>query len=84
MTEIQVLTEVAQFKTRTGVFGVRTWAWQAFEKGDLDAAGFWTGYFEETALSKVFKALQAIPVTSAATERNWSIRGAIHTKVRNR
>ena len=55
--------------------------WTALQSGDLDAFTFWTGCFSNTILATVFK---MIPVTSAATERNWSIRGAIHTKVHNR
>jgi hypothetical protein len=54
------------------------------QSGDLDAFTFWTGCFSNTILATVFKMLQMISVTSAATEPNWSIRGAIHTKVRNR
>ena len=61
-----------------------TWAWQALEGGGLDSTTFWSGFFNDTVLSDVFKALQIIPMTSASTERNWSICGAIHTKVRNR
>jgi hypothetical protein len=75
---------VAQFKAQTGEFDKQHWGWQALETGELDALTFWTGCFSNTILATVFKMLQIIPITSAATERNWSIRGAIHTKVRNR
>jgi hypothetical protein len=62
----------------------RSWAWDALNNGTLTSADFWLAYFDDTILSKVYKALQVIPITSAATERNWSIHGAIRTKVRNR
>jgi hypothetical protein len=55
----------------------------ALKSGELDAMSFWAGFFGDTVLSTVFKSLQVIPITSASSERNWSIRGAIHTKVRN-
>ncbi|KAE9546800.1 hypothetical protein FO519_009988 [Halicephalobus sp. NKZ332] len=82
--ESQALVEIAQFKSKTGVFESRHWAWKAVENGRLEAVSFWPGFFSDTVLSTVFKSLQMIPVTSAASERNWSIRGAIHTDVRNR
>uniref|UniRef100_A0A914EIU0 HAT C-terminal dimerisation domain-containing protein n=1 Tax=Acrobeloides nanus TaxID=290746 RepID=A0A914EIU0_9BILA len=45
---------------------------------------WWLGYFDDTALSRVFAALSVFSVTSAANERDFSIRGNIHTKRRNR
>jgi hypothetical protein len=77
------LIQLAQYKAKTNLFK-REWAWEALETGKLDSATFWSGFFSDSILATVFKALQIIPVTSAATERNWSLRGAIHTKVRNR
>jgi len=68
----------------SGIFGGRQWAWDALGTGDLDSATFWAGFFSDSILATIFKALQIVPMTSAAPERNWSIRGAIHTKVRNR
>jgi hypothetical protein len=73
-----------QFKAKTDIFKDRPWVWQALDTGNLDSLTFWTGGFSETILSTVVKALQIIPITSADSERNWSIRGAIHSKVRNR
>jgi hypothetical protein len=77
------MIHVAQYKSKTGLFK-RDWAWEALETGNLDSATFWSGFFHDSILATVFKALHMVPVTSAATERNWSIRGAIHTEVRNR
>jgi hypothetical protein len=84
--ENQVFTEIAQYKAKLGEFArnEQPWAWSALESGALDSAGFWNGYFSTTTLCTIYNALKSIPVTSAATERNWSIRNAIHTKVRNR
>jgi hypothetical protein len=84
--ENAVFSEIAQYRAGIGEFArdEQPWAWSALETGAMDSAGFWNGYFSTTTICTIFNALKSIPVTSAATERNWSIRNAIHTKVRNR
>ena len=77
------MVEIANFKSGNGVFAKRPWAWEALESGTLEGKAFWSGFFSENILATVFKSLQIVPMTSAQTERNWSIHGAIHTKSRN-
>lgn len=80
--ESQAIAEVDQFRSCRGVFAERSWVWEVMGTGNLDSLIFWRGYFHDTILCTVFKALYMSPVTSAAPERNWAIRGAIHTKNR--
>jgi hypothetical protein len=60
----------------------RPYAWEQVDK--MNAMAWWEAWFSDFLLSKVVKTLDKVPLTSTATERNWSLRGAIHTKVRNR
>jgi hypothetical protein len=50
----------------------------------MELSAWWAAWFGDSLLSKVALALRNIPLSAAATERNWSMRGAIHTKSRNR
>jgi hypothetical protein len=75
---------VANWSAKTGIFSrdQRPWAWEKNQA--VDMLTWWRGFFGDTALSIVVSAIASIPVTSAAAERNWSIRGSIHTPARNR
>uniref|UniRef100_A0A915CPB3 DUF659 domain-containing protein n=1 Tax=Ditylenchus dipsaci TaxID=166011 RepID=A0A915CPB3_9BILA len=47
----------------------------------VDGLTFWTGFYSDSVLSVIYKALRIVQITAAPTERNWSLRGAIHTKM---
>ena len=78
------MTELANWLTKTDKFSEtnRAYAWN--NVGKSDELTWWEAWFPDTNLSKVVKAIYTVPLSAAATERNWSIRGAIHTKSRNR
>jgi hypothetical protein len=78
--------EYAQFSAKTGVFAdsSRSHAWELLQQIEMDGITFWKGFFADTYLAKVYSALRVLKVTSAANERDWSIRGFIHSKIRNR
>jgi hypothetical protein len=69
----------------TGIFGNpdHSYTWEVLANTDMKATSWWLGFFQQTILSKIAVALQCMPITSAANERNWSERGNIHTPVRN-
>jgi hypothetical protein len=78
------LTELGHWLSKTGKFSknLRSYAWN--QVGKMELSAWWTAWFSDSILSKVAMALRKIPLSAAATERNWSIRGAIHSKSRNR
>lgn len=70
----------------TGIFGdpKRHYAWEVLANTNIDRKSWWNGLFPDTVLSQVVVALECLSITSASNERNWSVRGNIHTKIRNR
>uniref|UniRef100_A0A7E4VIJ1 DUF659 domain-containing protein n=1 Tax=Panagrellus redivivus TaxID=6233 RepID=A0A7E4VIJ1_PANRE len=58
--------------------------WIALKEGSLSSKSWWQIYFPNTKLGKLSTFLNSIPISSAASERTWSIRGAIQSKARNR
>lgn len=80
----QVMSEIANFLGRLAPFKEenRNYAWTAEAVANMEA--FWCGYYQDTKLSKVVKALKSMVLSSASAERNFSIRGTVHTKSRNR
>ncbi|CAG8837751.1 31584_t:CDS:1, partial [Gigaspora margarita] len=68
--------------TRTGIFNLSL-AWNAVNEVDLVA--WWEGNFKESLpeLCKVASRILTIPLSSAATERNWSNFFYIHDKKRS-
>ena len=53
-------------------------------KTKVCASVWWKGNFPKCSLTPLATAILSLPTSAAATERNWSVRGAIHTKSRNR
>ena len=78
------MVEFGQWMAGTGVYArdKRLYAWDAVKR--MNAAEWWQAWFSDTLLAKVAQIISNVPMTSAATERNWSLRGAIHTKIGNR
>uniref|UniRef100_A0A914D745 DUF659 domain-containing protein n=1 Tax=Acrobeloides nanus TaxID=290746 RepID=A0A914D745_9BILA len=82
----QVMKELGEWRAHTGAFGdpTRLYAWELLDKTTIDAKSWWAGYFSDTVLWKLLDVLRVVPLTSASNERNWSMRGRIHTAIRNR
>ncbi|CAI5689300.1 unnamed protein product [Oreochromis niloticus] len=77
----KVLGSLAKYQTKQGLWkgdGI----WQSCQH--ISAATWWKGLCESEALAPVASILLQIPPSSAASERNWSLFGNTHTKVRNR
>jgi hypothetical protein len=76
----------SQFKAKTGIFGrpENRYTWELLAKKEVDSVTWWKGFYSETKLSKIISALSVVPFTSSANERDFSLRGFIHTKNRNR
>ncbi|XP_072564792.1 uncharacterized protein [Paramormyrops kingsleyae] len=77
----KVLGSLAKYRTKQGLWkgdGI----WQSCQH--ISAATWWKGLCESEALGPVASILLQIPPSSAASERNWSLFGNTHTKVRNR
>ena len=82
-----LITELKNWKLESGIFkidlhGNRSEAWHDME--NTDTVSWWILYFGDTKIGKMLSMIKSIPRTLAATERTWSLRGAIHTKTRNR
>lgn len=81
------MCELGQWIARTGKFAAdqRKYAWDALNSTNpIDGVTFWKGFYSDCSLSMVYQALQMVQITGGPTERNWSLRSAIHTKSRNR
>ncbi|XP_033988379.1 uncharacterized protein LOC117484064 [Trematomus bernacchii] len=77
----KVLGSLAKYRTKQGLWegdGI----WQACQH--ISAATWWKGLCGSEALAPVASIILQIPPSSAASERNWSLFGNTHTKVRNR
>ena len=77
----KVLGSLAKYRTKQGLWkgdGI----WQSCQH--ISAATWWKGLCESEALAPVASIILQIPPSSAASERNWSLFGNTHTKVRNR
>lgn len=77
----KVLGSLAKYRTKQGLWkgdGI----WQSCQH--IYAATWWKGLCESEALAPVASILLQIPPSSATSERNWSLFGNTHTKVRNR
>ena len=65
--------------------GNRSEAWLCLEeRPNMDPNKWWNLHFKDKVLSTLSSMFYSIPPTSAANERTWSIRAAVHTKTRNR
>jgi uncharacterized protein YuzE len=78
------MKELGAWLSKTGKFSEnsRPYAWEQVKQ--MKSLAWWEAWFSDSELCEVVKVLHKIPLSSAATERNWSLRGAIHTKIRNR
>lgn len=77
----KVLGSLAKFRTKQGLWkgdGI----WQSCQH--ISASTWWKGLCGSEALAPVASIILQIPPSSAASERNWSLFGNTHTKVRNR
>lgn len=76
-----MLANLAEFKAHRGFFS-RDSLWEAAQH--VSPSTWWQGLCEKQPLNVLASKLLNIPPSSAASERNWSAHGRIHTKVRNR
>lgn len=78
------MTEWAHWLAETGIFSKdnRRYAWEATHT--MDGLTWWKAFFSDTLMAQVVQMLHNVPISAAPTERNWSLRGGIHTKLRNR
>jgi len=88
--EASLRTELLEWNAQSGQFNLqnpdRSEAWSDVDyyKDSLDRKLWWPIHFDDTALSTIYQMLSAIPISSCACERTWSIRGYVHSKSRNR
>jgi hypothetical protein len=77
------MIELSQWISKSVKFSpdFRPYAWETVDK--MNTLAWWEAWFSDFMLSKVVKALDKVPLTSAATERNWSLRGAVHKFTQN-
>ena len=81
LDEGKVLGSLAKYRTKQGLWegdGI----WQSCQY--ISASTWWKGLCGSEALAPVASIILQIPPTSAASERNWSLFGNTHTKVRKR
>ena len=79
--EGKVMASLAKFRSKNGLWkGAGVWA----SAEHITAATWWQGLCASEAISPIASVILQIPPTSAAPERNWSLFGNTHTKVRNR
>uniref|UniRef100_A0A915DGM7 BED-type domain-containing protein n=1 Tax=Ditylenchus dipsaci TaxID=166011 RepID=A0A915DGM7_9BILA len=65
--ENEIMIELAQWRSRTGIFaeGQRKFAWDALRATPpVDGLTFWTGFYSDSVLSIVYKALQLVQITA--------------------
>uniref|UniRef100_A0AC34F9B8 BED-type domain-containing protein n=1 Tax=Panagrolaimus sp. ES5 TaxID=591445 RepID=A0AC34F9B8_9BILA len=84
---VGLICEVRNWILKRGIFAVdfngdRSEAWHAV--GQVEVTSWWRLFFPDTKIGIMVQMLQSVPVVSAASERTWSIRAAVHTKARNR
>ncbi len=81
LDEGKVLGSLAKYRTRQGL-----WEWDGIWQScqHISASTWWKGLCGSEALAPVAYIILQIPPTSAASERNWSLFGNIHTTVGNR
>ena len=78
------MVEISHWRAKTGLFNkqIKLFAWKIVGKVSLGT--WWKSSYPDSILSKIVIMLLCHPITSAVTERNWSLRSRIHTPVRNR
>ena len=85
-----LIGELTDWMTLSGDYennrmGNRSEAWHRLEeRPNIDPNKWWNLHFKDKVLSTLSSMFNSIPPTSAANERTWSIRAAVHTKTRNR
>lgn len=83
---LKIIVEYAHFKEKTGPFGhpdMKT-AWDVLATTDMDARTWWGLFFGDSLLAPIHAITTVVPLTSSANERDFSRRGFIHSKIRNR
>lgn len=77
----EVMGSLAKFRAKDGIWksdGV----WKSADH--VSKATWWKGLCSSEPVSSIASILSQIPPTSASSERNWSMYGNTHTKLRNR
>lgn len=81
--DFQIMNEYYNWLSKAGPFADARDAFQVLEYG-IETVPWWKGSFPDLSLPEVVSFVYSVPATSAAAERNWSLRGATHTPSRNR
>jgi len=81
LDEGKVLASLAKFRAKDGLWKGEA-VWSSAEH--ISSATWWKGLCSSEAISPIASVVLQIPPTSAASERNWSMFGMTHTKLRNR
>ncbi|KAK6171875.1 hypothetical protein SNE40_018299 [Patella caerulea] len=75
------MASLAKYRSNDGLWkGESIWASSKY----ISASTWWKGLCASEAISSIASLILAIPPSSAASERIWSLLGTTHTKVRNR
>uniref|UniRef100_A0A914P8F0 HAT C-terminal dimerisation domain-containing protein n=1 Tax=Panagrolaimus davidi TaxID=227884 RepID=A0A914P8F0_9BILA len=77
--------EVRLWASNGGLFSYDSYpeAWDSLDS-NITPKEWWLLYFDKTELSKILSMVLATPLSSAGSERTWSMRGLVHSKSRNR
>ena len=84
----EIAAEICNLRVRSGRYKSKV-LWAASEKigqGEQDpsAVSWWEGFCQQPPSLKAVQIFLMIPATTAASERNWSVWGRVHSKTRNR
>lgn len=77
----QVITDIGNFKNKTGPFS-KEYLWVAIN--DTNGLNWWNAFCSETEVSKIAIKILSLPATSAAVERTFSSYKDVHSLKRNR
>ncbi|CAB3222407.1 unnamed protein product [Arctia plantaginis] len=77
-----VLTNMAEFKTKTNFFQESKPIWSPAKK--LQPRIWWQTFTLNQSVGAIAIKILSVPPSSAASERNWSMFAHTHTKLRNR
>lgn len=77
----KVMSNVAEYRNSSG-FWSRKSVWESAKH--INSTVWWSGLCNGQSLNPLASRLLQVPPTSAASERNWSAFGNVHTKLRNR
>lgn len=72
----QVITDISDFKNKTGSFS-KEYLWAVID--DTNGSNWWSAFCSETELSKIALKVLSLPATSAAVERTFSSYKDVHS-----